>query len=262
MSRFTESPNAVARLLRSPEHAGGGEAAAATPTAGAVPASSSQDAGARLHRPRRIVVGIGGASGAAYAQRVVEELVTIGVEVHLVITANGVRMLADELGIPKSNLDLLAGKQLQQSDKSPAGGRIVHYNINDTGACLASGSFLHDGMIVVPCSSSGLGMIAAGIGANLLYRAAFVTMKERRRLVICHREMPLAHLDIDNMHRLSVAGAILAPANPGFYFVPKTVEEIVDFVAARLLDLVGITDHGIGKRWGEDPFEPARPIDL
>lgn len=240
-------------------------AAAVEPASGAWVSTATE--GARRsevpRRPRRIVVGVGGASGAAYAQRVVEELVRLGVEVHLVVTSNGVRMLADELGIPKHNLNALAGDLLRPGPDgtlAPGVGRIEHYNINDTGACLASGSFLHDGMIVVPCSSSGLGMIAGGIGANLLYRAAFVTLKERRRLVICHREMPLAHIDIDNMLRLSLAGAILAPANPGFYFVPKSLQEIVDFVAARLLDLVGVTDHRLGKRWGEDPFEPAPPV--
>jgi len=190
-------------------------------------------------QPRRIVVGITGASGAMYAQTVVRGLLDAEIEVHLVITKNGRRLIHDELGIESSDVQALAARP------DP---RIVQYPISDVGAAIASGSFQTDGMVVVPCSSSGLGMMAGGLGSNLLYRAAAVTLKERRPLVVCHREMPLTLIDIENMRTLALAGATIAPANPGWYFVPQSIDELSDFVAARLLDLLGV-EHRIGKRW-------------
>lgn len=194
---------------------------------------------------RRIVVGIGGASGAIYAQGVVRGLVNAGVEVHLVITANGRRLLREELGMEGVDCETLAGR----GDHG-----IVVYQNSDVGAAIASGSFLHDGMVIVPASSHSLACVSAGIGDKLIYRAAAVTLKERRRLIVCHREMPLTHVDIENMRRISLAGGILAPANPGWYFVPSQVQELADFVSARLLDLLGVA-HSIGHRWGERAIE-------
>ncbi|MFG0328624.1 MAG: UbiX family flavin prenyltransferase [Phycisphaerales bacterium] len=193
--------------------------------------------------PNRIVVGVTGASGAVYAQKVIRGLVAAEIETHLVVTPYGQRLLHDELGMNSIDLPELAGT----SDH-----RITLYNNNDVGAAIASGSFLHQGMLVVPASSNALGMMAGGLGPNLLYRAAAVTLKERRPLIVCHRESPLSAIDIDNMRRLTEAGAIIAPANPGWYFLPKTVDDLSDFVAAKLLDLVGV-QHSIGRRWGEDP---------
>ncbi len=190
---------------------------------------------------RRIVVGISGASGAIYAQGVIRALIEAGIEVHLVVSTYGRRLLRDELGMEQINLEALAGR---------ADHGIVLYNNNDVGAAIASGSFRHDGMIVVPSSSNALASIANGLGDNLLYRAAAVTLKERRKLIVCHREMPLTHIDIENMHRLSLAGAIIAPANPGWYFLPQSPQDIADFVVARLLDLLGV-EHAVGQRWGE-----------
>lgn len=190
---------------------------------------------------RRIVVGISGASGAIYAQGVIRALVVAGAEVHLVVSTYGRRLLRDELGMEQVNLEALAGRD----DHG-----IVLHNNNDVGAPIASGSFRHDGMIVVPASSNALASIANGIGDTLLYRAAAVTLKERRRLIVCHREMPLTHIDIENMHRLSLAGAIIAPANPGWYFLPQRPQDIADFVVSRLLDLLSV-EHTVGQRWGE-----------
>lgn len=190
---------------------------------------------------RRIVVGISGASGAIYAQGVIRALIEAGVQVHLVVSTYGRRLLRDELGMEQVNLEALAGR---------ADHGIVLYNNNDVGAAIASGSFRHDGMIVVPASGNALASIANGVGDNLLYRAAAVTLKERRKLIVCHREMPLTHIDIENMHRLSLAGGIIAPANPGWYFLPQNPQDIADFVVARLLDLLGV-EHTVGQRWGE-----------
>ena len=125
---------------------------------------------------------------------------------------------------------------------------ITLYNYNDVGAKIASGSFMHDGMVIVPCSSNTLGAVAHGLGNNLILRAAAVTLKERRRLVLCHREMPLSPIDVNNYKILTDAGAIIAPANPGFYLNPASVGDIVDFVAGKLLDLMGVP-HSFATRW-------------
>lgn len=198
---------------------------------------------------RRVVVGITGASGAIYAQGVIRGLVAARVETHLVVTAYGRRLLHDELGMEGVDLNALTGGR---SDHG-----IVLHNVNDVGAAIASGSFLHDGMIVVPASSNALASIANGLGSNLLYRAAAVTLKERRRFVVVHREMPLTLIDIENMRRLALAGAVLAPANPGWYLQPRTTQDLADFVVARLLDLLDVP-HQVGARWGERDQPTAR----
>jgi flavin prenyltransferase len=124
----------------------------------------------------------------------------------------------------------------------------------DVGAAIASGSFKTDGMVVVPCSNNKLAEMAHGLGDNLIARAANVCLKERRKLVVVHREMPLGMIEINNMLALAEAGAVICPANPGFYHLPQTVEEVVDTVAARVLDLLGVA-HEVGRRWGEkSPF--------
>jgi 4-hydroxy-3-polyprenylbenzoate decarboxylase len=186
-----------------------------------------------------IVTAITGASGAAYAKRFVQGLVAAGVRVHLVISPNGKRLLHDELGMETIDLDALAGTTTHE---------ITLYNYRDVGGKIASGSFLHDGMVIVPCTSNTLGQIAHGIGDNLICRAAAVTLKERRRLILVHREMPISPIDVNNYKILSDAGVILAPANPGFYLAPTHVNDLVDFVAGKLLDLVGVR-HTMDTRW-------------
>src|SRR5438105_10419158 len=186
-----------------------------------------------------IVTAITGASGAAYAQRFIQGLVAAGVQVHLVISPLGRRLLYDELGMETPDLESLAGTKNHT---------ITLYNYNDVGAKIASGSFLHDGMVIVPCSSNTLAAVAHGLGDNLITRAAAVTLKERRKLILCHREMPLSPIDVNNYKTLSDAGVVLCPANPGFYLNPTTVGEIVDFVAGKLLDLVGVA-HSMNTRW-------------
>ena len=193
-----------------------------------------------------IVTAITGASGALYAQRFIQGLVAAKVNVHLVVSPLGRRLLHDELGMETLDLEALAGG---------AGHTITLYNYNDVGAKLASGSFLHDGMVVVPCSSNTLAEIAHGIGDNLICRAAAVTLKERRRLVLCHREMPLSPIDINNYKVLSDAGVVLASANPGYYLNPSSIGEIVDFVAGKLLDLFGVK-HNLDTRWDPGNIRP------
>jgi 4-hydroxy-3-polyprenylbenzoate decarboxylase len=195
-----------------------------------------------------IVVAITGASGALYAQRVIEGCVLAGVNVHLVISPLGRRLLHDEMGMETPDLAALAGT---------ASHSITLYNYNDVGAKLASGSFIHDGMIVVPCSSNSLNEIAHGLGDNLIARGAAVALKERRRLVIAHREMPLSPMDVTAYKLLTDAGAIIAPCNPGLYLNPTTVGEVIDFVSGKLLDLVGVR-HAFDTRW--DPKQPRPPV--
>jgi 4-hydroxy-3-polyprenylbenzoate decarboxylase len=201
-----------------------------------------------------IVTAITGASGAMYAQRFIQGLVAASVNVHLVVSPLGRRLLRDELGMESVDVEALAGANPHT---------VTLYNYNDVGSKLASGSFLHDGMVVVPCSSNTLAAIAHGLGDNLISRAAAVTLKERRRLVLCHREMPLSPIDVNNYKTLSDAGVILASANPGFYLNPVSVGEIVDFVAGKLLDLVGVK-HGLETRWDPQNVRqsvrpPAKP---
>jgi polyprenyl P-hydroxybenzoate/phenylacrylic acid decarboxylase-like protein len=195
-----------------------------------------------------LVTAITGASGALYAQRFIQGLVAAKVNVHLIVSPLGRRLLHDELGMETVDLPTLAGTPHHS---------ITLYNYNDVGCKLASGSFLHQGMAITPCSSNTLGEIAHGLGSNLISRAAAVTLKERRRLVLLHREMPLSPIDINNYKILSDAGVILAPANPGFYLNPTSVNDLVDFVAGKLLDLFNIP-HSMETRW--DPKNPSKPV--
>ena len=188
---------------------------------------------------KHIVTAITGASGALYAQRFLQGLVAAGVHTHLVISPPGRRLLHDELGLEGPDLEALVGTSNHN---------ITLYNYNDIGAKIASGSFLHNGMVIVPCSSNTLAEVAHGIGNNLITRAAAVTLKERRKLILAHREMPLSPIDINNYKLLSDSGVILAPCNPGLYLNPTTVAEIADFVAGKLLDLIGVP-HNFDTRW-------------
>lgn len=203
--------------------------------------------------PKRVVVGISGASGAAYAIRLIDLLLAGGHEVHVVATEFGRRLLSDELQITHLELGTLAPATARANPRAQE--RLFIHPHKDVGAVIASGSFLHDGMVVIPCSSSALGYIATGSGSNLLARAAMVTLKERRRLILVHRESPLSLIDIRNMEAVTLAGGIVTPANPGFYLGPRSIDDLVDFVVGKCLDLLGI-EHDLKTRWA-DKAEPA-----
>lgn len=196
--------------------------------------------------PMDIVTAITGASGALYAQRFMQGLVQAGVKVHLIVSPLGRRLLHDELGMETVDLPRLAGTK----DHT-----VTLYNYNDVGAKTASGSFLHDGMVIVPCSSNTLCEVAHGLGDNLISRSAAVTLKERRRLVIAHREMPLSPMDVTAYKILTDAGAIVAPCNPGWYLNPTTTGEVIDFVSGKLLDLIGVK-HAFDTRWDPNNLRP------
>ena len=190
---------------------------------------------------RRIVVGITGASGAAYAVRVIELLAAADVEVHIACSDLGRRLLAEEMDIPRLDPERLSGGRPD---------RVVVHPGNDVGAACASGSFRHDGMVVVPCSSSTLAKIAHGISDNLVQRAAQVTLKERRPLILAHRESPIGLAEIESMRLATLSGAIVTPLSPGLYLSPRTIDDLVDFMAGRILDLLGVP-HDLAIRWDE-----------
>ena len=197
---------------------------------------------------KRYIVGITGASGAVYAIRLLDQLMIKGHEVHLVVTDFGKRLLIDELKISAVSLETLcphlAADQHAEHYRSLL---IVHPN-KDVGAVIATGSFLNEGMVILPCSSTSMGAIATGSGSNLLTRAAAVTLKERRPLIVCHRETPLNLIDIENMRTLTLAGAIIAPTNPGLYLNPQCINDLIDFIAGKALDLLGV-EHDLDTRW-------------
>ncbi|MBN2582005.1 MAG: UbiX family flavin prenyltransferase [Planctomycetes bacterium] len=200
----------------------------------------------------RFVVGITGSSGACYGVRLVELLARSGAEVHVIITDAGRTVLAQETGTVPG-----AAVCAETLWPDAALRRRIHEHAPDAGdSALASGSWPTDGMIVCPCSMNTLGAIASGLADNPLRRAAMVTMKERRPLVVVPRETPLTTITIENMLRLAQAGATVLPAMPGFYHRPKAVADLVDFVVARVLDVLGV-EHDLPVRWtgGTTPSE-------
>ena len=185
-------------------------------------------------------MGVTGASGAPYFLRVLHLLLEADVEVHLAVSDLGKRLLFEESNITGVSAEKLGVQEFENN--------LVVYSNKDLGALIASGSFLHDGMIVLPCSSNTLGAIASGITNNLVQRAAAVTLKERRTLILAHRESPANLIDLQNMCTVTQAGGIIAPLAPGFYMQPKSIDDIVDFMAGKLVDLVGV-DHAMPVRW-------------
>jgi len=167
------------------------------------------------------------------------------IEVHLTVSPLGKRLLFDELDIRRVDQESLLGECGTGHSEG-----LTIYSDNDLGAAIASGSFLHDGMVIVPCSSNTLGAIASGVTHTLAQRAAAVALKERRKLILAHRESPISLIDIENMRRVTEAGAVVAPLSPGFYLRPDGVEDLIDFMAGKMLDLLGV-GHDLATRWGE-----------
>jgi len=193
---------------------------------------------------RVLVVGLSGASGVVYGVRLVECAVRAGRCVHLIITAAGRTVLADELGMRQS----AAGPDLASLWPRDVLASVAYTPAEDLSASPASGSFGAEAMAIVPCSMNTVAALAHGLAGNLLQRAAYVTLKEGRRLVVVPREMPLTPVDFENMGRLATAGAVVMPAMPGFYHHPRRVADLVDFVVAKVLDRLGI-EHGLDVRW-------------
>jgi flavin prenyltransferase len=190
---------------------------------------------ARTETPR-LIVGISGASGVAYGLRALDACRELGVESHLVMSRSSALTLAQETELSPADVQARAD--------------VVH-KVGDVGAAISSGSFQTLGMIVAPCSVRTMSEIATGVTSSLLTRAADVTLKERRPLVLMVRETPLHLGHLRTMVRLAETGAVIAPPLPAFYAKPKSLEEMVDQSVGRALDLFGL-DWASVKRWGED----------
>lgn len=178
-----------------------------------------------MSAPRRLIVGITGATGTVYGVRLLEMLQDTGVETHLVMSKWAARTLVEETSYTVDQVERLASH--------------VH-PVTDLGASISSGSFVTDGMVVAPCSMRTLAAIAHGLGDNLIHRAADVVLKERRRLVLAVREAPLSEIHLENMLKLSRMGVVICPPVPSFYDRPTTIEDLVDFSVMRLLDQLDI----------------------
>jgi flavin prenyltransferase len=186
-------------------------------------------------RKKRILVGITGASGSLYGYTLVRALHQLGIETHLIVTEMGEKVMQFECGVKMEDLKQYA---------------TIHSNRN-LFASVASGSFLTDGMVVVPCSMNTLGAIANGVGDSLLSRAASVMLKEKRNFIIVPREAPFHLIHLRNMSTLAETGACIMPASPGFYHKPTEIWELANFMVARILDMLNI-DHRLLDRWGEN----------
>lgn len=187
------------------------------------------------------MLGVTGASGSIYGSRLLGHLRAMGCETHLVVSATADQVCRFE-GHPLPT---------ESHPGSTGTGPLVRHDDANFFAPPASGSFRHDGMVVAPCSVGTVGRIAAGTADSLLLRAADVCLKERRPLVLVVRETPLSRIHLRNLLELTEAGAIVVPASPGFYHRPATIEELVDTVLARVLDLLGLPSD-ISPRWKDD----------
>lgn len=186
---------------------------------------------------KRIVVGITGASGVIYGIRFLKICGDLGIETHLIMSKWGAQNIIEETGSHPSEVAKLAHHC---------------YDFDDLAAPLSSGSFLHDGMIIIPCSMKTLAALSNGYSDNLIVRAGDVTIKERRTLVIVPREAPLNAIHLENMLKLSRLGVVINPLMPAMYAKPKSIEEMIDHSVGRLLDLFQI-NHDLCRRWGEKP---------
>jgi 4-hydroxy-3-polyprenylbenzoate decarboxylase len=206
---------------------------------------------AGTHVSGNLVVAMTGASGAPYALRLIQVLGRLGWTIHFSLSPSAVQVLREETG-RLADLDRFDAATL--GDLSP--GRIVYHHYQNFMAGIASGSFPTAGMVIVPCSMSTLGAIASGTSTNLITRAADVHLKERRKLILVPRETPLSLIHLENMLKVTAAGAVVLPAMPGWYHRPSRLEDLVDFIVARICDQLGIPNSLI-RRWGhEAPSDP------
>lgn len=198
-------------------------------------------------RPPTVAVAITGASGALYATRTLAALLERGMHIELVISDYGRRLLRDELGEEAATERLLPYLVAKFGPGVDAGHLTVHSN-RDLGATIASGSHGCAGMVIVPCSMKTLAGVAHGLSRNLVERAADVMLKERRPLVIVPRETPMSLPQLKNMVLCAEAGAIILPAMPAFYQLPKTLDDLADFMAGKILGALGL-DHDLYPAW-------------
>jgi flavin prenyltransferase len=194
----------------------------------------------------RVFLGVTGASGAPYAERLLRALVQVDSDVGLCASRSGIEVLATELyGDPSLGREEVLERFLGQ-----AGPQVTVYGENDFSSPYASGSARVDAYVICPCSMATVGTLASGAMQNLIHRAASVALKERRKLVLVPRETPLSSIHLRSLATLNDAGAVILFAAPGFYHRPESIGDLVDFLVARCLDQIGI-DNALVERWGE-----------
>ncbi len=196
-----------------------------------------------------LVLGITGASGAPYAVRLLEVLVESGRTIHITMSPAATQVFQAELGVSidlkSASLVSLLPERLQEA----ASKQLHYHHFMNFSAGIASGSFRTAGMVICPCSMGTVSAIAHGTSQNLIHRAADVHLKERRKLILVPRETPLGIVQLRNLTTCAEAGAVVLPAMPAFYTQPQTIQDMVDFVVARIADQLDI-EHTLGKRWG------------
>lgn len=197
-----------------------------------------------------VTLALSGASGMAYGLRLLECLLAADIDVNLLVSHAAHLVAKQELGVAlparASDLEYQLSESLDTRD-----GQLRVYGREDWNAPVASGSNPADAMVICPCSMGTLAAIAHGASDNLIERAADVMLKEQKKLILVPREAPFSTLHLENMLKLSRMNAVILPANPGFYHRPQSVEDIVDFIVARILDQLGV-EHALMARWGED----------
>lgn len=198
---------------------------------------------------RHIAVAITGASGAIHGLRLIEELLAAGCRVSLLITRAGFIVLKEECGLAWAGDEAALNATLQDYFKAEPDS-LTFYGENNFYSPLASGSSAPDAMVVAPCSMGSLARIAAGLSSNLLERAADVMLKEGRPLLLMPRETPLSAIHLENMLKLARLGVRIVPPMPGFYGQPQTVDDMVNFIVSRVLDLLGV-ENRLASRWGK-----------
>lgn len=204
----------------------------------------------------RFFLGMTGASGAIYGARALQVLCGAGCDVGVCASDAALQVAGHELfGLgprPAVSDEEITARLLDRYATGP--GTVEMVEPRDLTSRYASGSSPLDGMLIAPCSMSTLAVVANGTGQNLIHRAADVALKERRRLVLVARETPLSAVHLENMLTVTRAGAVVVPAMPGFYNLPQSVDDLVDFVVGRALDQLG-AEHGLTRKWGERPAE-------
>ncbi|MBL8891030.1 MAG: UbiX family flavin prenyltransferase [Planctomycetaceae bacterium] len=207
----------------------------------------NQHVTANPNSPLPIVVAVSGGSGAVYTRRLLQVLANSGHKVHLLLSNAGSQVIQQELGL-RLNLnapDLHAWLGLD----SQAASQIHFHQLHDFFTPVASGSYRTAGMVICPCSGGTLSAVAHGTSSNLIHRAAEVHLKERRKLILVPRETPISHVALKNMLAVHEAGAVVMPASPGWYHGVQSLDDLVDFMVARILDQLNI-DNDIIRRWG------------
>jgi flavin prenyltransferase len=206
--------------------------------------------------PRTIALAWTGASGMGYGLRLLECLIGSGAKVWLIYSQAAQIVAKQELDLTLPARPAEAEREL--SARFEAGSdQLRVFGRDDWNAPLASGSNPPDAMAVCPCTMGTLASIAAGLSDNLIERAADVMLKEQRKLVLVPRETPFSAIHLENMLRLARAGAVVLPANPGFYHRPQTVEDVIDYLVARVLDHLGV-GHELMRRWGAERLDPGQ----